>query len=102
MCRIWTSISWSILTISRGLVDAAPAHVGDVQQAVDAAQVDERAELGDVLDDALAELADFELGQQLVSSSRPARSSISLRRLTTMLRRASSIFSTMHWMVRPM
>ena len=47
------------------MVDAAPAHVGDVQQAVDAAQVDERAELGDVLDDALAELADFELGEQL-------------------------------------
>ncbi len=47
------------------MVDAAPAHVGDVQQAVDAAQVDERAELGDVLDDALAALADFELGQQL-------------------------------------
>ena len=43
------------------MVDAAPAHVGDVQQAVDAAQVDERAELGDVLDDALAELADLEL-----------------------------------------
>ena len=61
MCRIMTSISWSILTISRRMVDAAPAHVGDVQQAVDAAQVDERAELGDVLDHALAELADFEL-----------------------------------------
>ena len=40
-----------------GMVDASPAHVGDVQQAVDAAQVDERAELGDVLDDALAALA---------------------------------------------
>ena len=49
----------------RGMVDAAPAHVGDVQQAVDAAQVDERAELGDVLDHALAALADFQLGQQL-------------------------------------
>ena len=48
-----------------GMVDASPAHVGDVQQAVDAAEVDERAELGDVLDDALAALADFQLGQQL-------------------------------------
>ena len=55
------------------MVDAAPAHVGDVQQAVDAAQVDERAEVGDVLDDALAELADFELLRAARTSSRPAR-----------------------------
>ena len=47
------------------MVDASPTHVGDVQQAVDAAEIDEGAELGDVLDDALAALADFELGQQL-------------------------------------
>ena len=58
----------------RGMVDAAPAHVGDVQQAVDAAQVDERAELGDVLDHALAELADFQLGQQLGLLLGPLRS----------------------------
>ena len=31
-------------------------HVGDVEQAVDAAEVDERAEVGDVLDHALADL----------------------------------------------
>ena len=30
--------------------DAAPAHVGDVQQAVHAVEVDERTEIGDVLD----------------------------------------------------
>ena len=36
--------------------DPAPAHVGDVEQAVHAVQVDECAEVGDVLDDALAEL----------------------------------------------
>ncbi len=47
------------------MIDPSPAHVGDVQQAVDAAEVDERAELGDVLDDALAALAHFQLGQQL-------------------------------------
>ncbi len=35
------------------VVDPAPAHVGDVQQAVDAAEVDEATVLGDVLDDAL-------------------------------------------------
>src|SRR6185312_9599646 len=39
-----------------GVVDAAPGHVGDVQEAVDAAQVDERTEVGDVLDRALDNL----------------------------------------------
>ena len=38
------------------VVDALPAHVGDVQQAVDAAEVDERAVVGDVLDHAFAGL----------------------------------------------
>ena len=57
----------------RGVVDAAPAHVGDVQQAVDAAEVDEGAELGDVLDHALAAMADFQLGQQLGLLLRPLR-----------------------------
>ena len=41
-----------------GMIDAAPAHVGDVQQAVDTAEVDEGAEVGDVLDGALADFAD--------------------------------------------
>ncbi len=36
---------------------AAPRHVGDVQQAVDAAEVDERAVVGDVLDHAAEDLA---------------------------------------------
>ncbi len=36
--------------------DALVAHVGDMQQAVDAAQVDERAIIGDVLDDAVDDL----------------------------------------------
>ena len=43
------------------MVDAAPCHVGDVQQAVDAAEVDERTVIGDVLDDALDNLAFFEV-----------------------------------------
>ena len=42
------------------MADAAPAHVGDVEQAVDATQIDERAEVGDVLDDATADLAHLE------------------------------------------
>src|SRR5262249_51284505 len=41
----------------RRMRNALPAHVGDVQQAVDAAEVHERAVIGDVLDDAAATLA---------------------------------------------
>src|SRR5580704_5493232 len=41
----------------RRVVHPPPAHVRDVQQAVDAAEIDERAVLGDVLDDALDDLA---------------------------------------------
>src|SRR5690606_11952208 len=36
-----------------GVTHTAPCHVGDVQQAVDTAQVDERTVVGDVLDDTL-------------------------------------------------
>ena len=43
------------------MVDAAPCHVGDVQQAVDAAEVNERTVIGDVLDDAVNNLAFFEV-----------------------------------------
>src|SRR5205814_4385253 len=39
------------------VVDPAPAHVGDVEEAVDAAEVDERTVLGEVLDDTLDDLA---------------------------------------------
>lgn len=45
--------------------DAAPGNIGDVEQPVNAAEVDERAEVGDVLDHALAELVDLHLAQQL-------------------------------------
>ena len=41
----------------RRMRDAAPRHVGDVEQAVDAAQIDERAVVGDVLDHAAEDLA---------------------------------------------
>ena len=51
----------------RRMADAAPAHIGNVQQAVDAAQVDERAELGDVLDHALAQLTFFQFAQQFLA-----------------------------------
>src|SRR5262245_60321677 len=41
----------------RRMRHAAPRHVGDVEQAVDAAQIDERAVIGDVLDHAAEDLA---------------------------------------------
>ncbi len=44
------------------MANAAPAHVGDVKQAVHTAQVDKRAEVSDVLDHALADLPNGELG----------------------------------------
>ena len=46
------------------MLDALPRHVGDVQQAVDAAQVDERAVVGEVLDDALEHRAFLEVLEQ--------------------------------------
>ena len=54
------------------MVDAAPAHIGDMQQAVHPLQVDERAEVGDVLDDALAHLADLDFRKQLLLLLAPA------------------------------
>ncbi len=39
------------------MVDATPCHVGDVQKTVDAAKIDERAVVGDVLDEAVDDLA---------------------------------------------
>src|SRR5690606_8257179 len=44
--------------------DASPAHVGDVEQTVDAVQIDERAEIGDILDRALADIARSHRGEQ--------------------------------------
>jgi hypothetical protein len=41
----------------RRMVDALPGDVGDMQQAVDAAQIHERAVVGDVLDHAVEHLA---------------------------------------------
>src|SRR5262249_23909143 len=61
------------------VLHAVPGHVRDMQQAVDAAQVDERAELGDVLDDALAGLARLDGREQLALETRP----IFLKQLAT-------------------
>ena len=43
------------------MLDAAPCQIGDVQQAIDAAQVNERAVVGDVLDHALDDRAFLEI-----------------------------------------
>ena len=47
------------------MVDAPPRDVGHVQQAVDAAEIDEGAVVGDVLDHAFENLAFLETGKQL-------------------------------------
>src|SRR6185312_3664724 len=41
----------------RRMPNTAPAHVRDMQQAIDAVEIDERAEIRDVLDRALADIA---------------------------------------------
>src|SRR4051812_13572220 len=48
--------------------DAAPAHISDMQQAVDAVEVDERTKVGDVLDGALANVARGHFGQELLAA----------------------------------
>ena len=49
------------------MIDAAPGDVGDMQQAVDAAEIHEGAVIGDVLDHAVDDLALFEVGDDLVT-----------------------------------
>src|SRR5687768_1644130 len=44
----------------RRMADSAPGHIADMQDAVDAAEIDESAVTGDVLDDALKDYAFFE------------------------------------------
>ena len=50
-----------------GVVDAPPGDVGDMQQAIDAAEIDERAVVGDVLDGAVDDLAFGEVGDDLMA-----------------------------------
>ncbi len=49
------------------MVDAAPGDVGDMQQAVDAAEVDEGAVIGDVLHHAVDRHALFEIGDDFMA-----------------------------------
>jgi hypothetical protein len=46
------------------MLDALPGHVGDVQQTIDAAQIDECAVVGEVLDDALDRRAFLQIVDQ--------------------------------------
>src|SRR3954470_13801625 len=48
----------------RRMLHAAPGEVGNVQQTVDAAQIDERTVVGDVLDDTLDHRAFLQAGEQ--------------------------------------
>src|ERR1035441_10572795 len=50
------------------VADAAPAHVGDVEQAVDAVEVDEGAEVGDILDGAFADVARSHFREQFLAA----------------------------------
>src|SRR5690606_34064311 len=50
-----------------GVLHALPRHVRDVQQAVDTAEIDERAVIGEVFDDALQNGAFLEVLQQLLA-----------------------------------
>ena len=52
------------------MVDAAPRHIGDMQEPVHAAKVDERAEVGDVLDRSFAYLPFFEFGEDLFAQGK--------------------------------
>src|SRR5438445_3500328 len=49
------------------VIDPAPGDIGDVQQAIDAAEVDERTVIGDVLDHAVDHLALFEVLHQFLA-----------------------------------
>ena len=62
---ICTVTVWPTCRTSVGWTDAPPGDVGDVQQAVDAAQIHEGAVIGDVLDHAFDHLAFGEGGDQL-------------------------------------
>ena len=68
--RILTSISSPTLNDLGRMLDALPRHIGDMQQAVDAAEIDECAVVGQVLDDTLDRIAFLQLFQQLLALGR--------------------------------
>ena len=74
------------------MTDATPGQIGDVQQAVDAAEVHERAVVGDVLDDTLDDGAFLEVFQEL-RALRPWTLRARRRETTTLLRLRSSLMT---------
>ena len=56
-----------------GMFDAAPGELADVQQAIDAADIDERAEIHELADHAFVDLARRERCQQFFAWFRPVR-----------------------------
>src|SRR5260221_468999 len=54
-----------------GVTDTAPAHIGNVEQTIDTVQIDEGAEIGDILDRALANIARGHFGEQLLTAFGP-------------------------------
>ena len=65
-------MTWTLTGLADGqrlgrVVDAAPGDVGDMQQAIDAAEVHERAVVGDVLDHAVQDHAFLEALDQLAA-----------------------------------
>src|SRR4029077_6364061 len=50
-----------------GVIDSPPGDIGDVQKTVDTAEIDERAVVGDVFDNAVDDLALFNILHQLLS-----------------------------------
>ncbi len=51
----------------RRMADTSPGNIGDMEKTVDAAEVDESAEVGDVLDYAGADLTLFQFGEDRVA-----------------------------------
>ena len=72
------------------MAHALPGHVGDVQQAVDTAEVDECAVIGEVLDHALDHGAFLQALEQLLRAPRECSLSTTARRETTTLLRLRS------------
>jgi hypothetical protein len=77
------------------MLDALPGHVGDVQQAVDAAQIHEGAVVGEVLDHAL-DLHALPAGSSSFSRSALYSCSTTARRETTTLLRLRSSLMTLN------
>ena len=83
------------------VVDVRPRQLGDVDQAVDAVEVDERTEVDDVRDLALDDVAGLQTIEDLLRSSLRCSSSTARRDKTTLLReRLSSM--TLHSIWVPM